>query len=326
MNVIETRLTGRQATLDGITRFINQQLDSMTLARVELRYSTEAEHPLAAQQAKQSIANLLRESGMGAVAVSVRAHEGLLDNATGEHVLRLFPLKLAAKSAGAAAPVWLPKWSARLLARFSPDSAQTQRQAGAQDAGTTVAGSSQTTSAQGEKPANPQAKAGKRAPGLSNAEVVGHLRRALALAANYIETASGTALVGMAQDEAERVIGQAHVIVRQENLHQVLQSLIATDLVQAAQSIGGMLKTQGLTLAKGFAVSYAFESRKCGDGTAYASEADLQVVLRLAGAVATVPAVPAPAPVGKPQAKPVADQFVGPISGPLSEKCRRMCL
>ncbi len=91
MNVIETRLAGHQATMKHITRLINRHLGGMQLARVELSFSTQSAERLVPEAAKKSIAVLLREHGMGMALVSVRPHDGPIDDASGDHVVRLFP-------------------------------------------------------------------------------------------------------------------------------------------------------------------------------------------------------------------------------------------
>ncbi|MES2946265.1 MAG: hypothetical protein V4772_25625 [Pseudomonadota bacterium] len=259
MTVIETRLVGRQANLSGITRFINRQLGGMVLARVELRYSTEAAEPLAPQLAKQAIGKLLRENGFGNAAISVHAHEGQIDNATGEHVLRLFPAevqnkKTEAESASKPASgllAWLarifPRWFGKTRAAHQPAKATTQ----------------------------------PKAPDISKAEAVAHLRKAVALAAAYVETETGTAIV--ATRNTPQTVGEAQVIVRLPALNEVLQPLLLQNPAQSALSIAPMVSAQGLKISPGFCVTYAFKPRVTGDGTTYASESDIEVVLRLAG-------------------------------------------
>ncbi|MES2298060.1 MAG: hypothetical protein V4582_13530 [Pseudomonadota bacterium] len=256
MDIIETRLTGRHANLAGITHFINRHLGNGAFERVELRYSTQADSALAPLAAKQAIAALLRENGMVTAAVSVRAHEGPIDDATGEHLVRLYPA-LQARADGHIEPdtgSGFAGWVARL---FAP---RAKRRTGAlpADAPKTVA----------------------PAPRMSNGQAVAHLRAALKLAAAYVETDTGTAIV--AHDSAQQHIGEARVTVRLASLHEVLRPLVADDAVRAAQSIQAMLKEHGLSTAPNFSVRYVHLARVTGDGTGYAAEADVEVTLRLA--------------------------------------------
>lgn len=282
MSPIETRLADRQATLAGITRAIHQHLGQTPLARVELRYSTQARVPLAPQVAKQTIANLLREHGHGITAVSVRAHEGPIDDATGEHLLRLFPAEPARavpspQPAGAAQPLrgwraWLARWFPRWFSAPAP--------APRQEPGL----------------ARPQ-------PAVASAEAVAKLRQAVRKGATLVVTDTGTAVVG--GSSAAQAVNRARIIVRLEGLHRVLQPLVQKD----AASIAGMVKAAGLVVATDFAVDYRFEPAQVGDGTSVANESDVEVwVIVGASAGATVlpasqaSAQPQPASAARPQA------------------------
>ena len=177
MQIIETRLTGKHATLDGVISYINRYLD-MPLARVELRYSTQSDPQLDEKKAKQKISNLLREKGMGQAEVSVRHHEGAIDDATGEHLVRLIP-----QSPSVALPDdgddkgWLPKlW---------PRQPQTQ-----------------------DAPPQPS-----KTQGLSDKEAVAILRKAIKLAADEVKIITGAsrltneAQVIVRKDSVHQVLG-----------------------------------------------------------------------------------------------------------------------
>lgn len=276
MQIIETRLSGRQASLVSITRAIHRQLGQGPLARVELRYSTQALPPLQPQQAKQAIGNLLRESGMGAAAISIRAHEGLIDDATAEHLLRLYPVereesqRQGKEEAGGAAP---RRGLAAWLARRFPAWFRARKADQSDHAGQLA-----------------EAKPARVEPALSRTESVGHLRTALVLAAGYLETGTGRPTVagraGRATTSAAQTVatvGEARIVVRLAALHAVLAPLVTDDAARAAQSIASMLKAQGLAAAPDFRVRYAYQPRQAGDGTAYASECDVEAVLRLVG-------------------------------------------
>lgn len=239
------RLTARQATLAGIERAIHRELGRTPLARVELRYSTQAREMFSAQQAKLVIARLLREHGHGTAAVSVRPHEGAIDDATGEHVLRLMPAPGTTRGAGPAGAV---PWWRRLAARLRRS---------APDAGRKV-----------------EPGMGDPVPTIPSREAVRKLREAVQLATSFVETTTGTALVG--EDLASAGVAEAQVIVRLPALHRVLEPLVRGD----AEAIASMVKVAGFALAEGFRVSYRYlPVPQHAEGTAYANEDDLEVRL-----------------------------------------------
>jgi hypothetical protein len=260
MSVIETRLAGHQATMKNITRVINRHLGAMQLARVELSFSTQSAERLVPEAAKKSIATLLREHGMGTALVSVRPHEGPIDDASGEHVVRLFPAEQRgdqpAQRGGLFA--WLARWFPRWF-KEAPSVA--------------------TGSAQAVAPAKPV-----KAPALSNATTVAHLRKAVELACAYVETDTGSAIV-VGRNSAQ-VVGSAQVVVRLDYLHEAMGPMVRDYPAQAAKSIGDMVRAQGLSVASTFKVSYAYKPRQEVVGTSYANETDVDVVLRLNGGTA----------------------------------------
>ena len=272
MTAIETRLTGKQANLAAITRFVNRHLSQAALQRVELRYSTQSGEPLAPHLAKDAICNLLREHGQGAAAVSVRAHEGPIDDATGEHVLRLFPVERRPAQAETVAPQDRPRglraWLARLFPRwFRMPAAE---------------------AAAAHSPVQAE-------PAITRPMAAKRLRDAVAQATAYVETDTGTAIVGGHSAPAQQV-AEARVIVRLASLHAVLGPMVTGNAAAAAQSLGAMIQAQRLALAPGFAVSYAFKPRQSGDGTGYATESDVQVRLIVARAGSPVAARPGASP------------------------------
>lgn len=233
MEPIESRLSGRQATLAAVLRAVDRQLASQALARVELRYSTQAARPLDAVRAQQAIAALLRERGLPHASISVRAHESPLDDGAGEHLLRMVP---AAPSPVAAHGLWQRLW--RSLFGGDEDGVQAVPMPAVRP--------------------------------VSSAEAVQALRAA----------------VNVANAEGMARIGSARIVVRLPELHATLQRMVTAELGAAAQSMAGMLRAKGLACAEAFAVAYAFEPHRDGDGTAYAHESDIEVVLRPAGTAA----------------------------------------
>ena len=183
MDMIEIRLSGPKATLSHICRAIDRQLTQGPLERVELRYSTQASKPLGHQQAKQAIADLLRENGMNGTAVSVRAHEAPLDVASGDHVVRLFPRKdrpsaTQPQSVRTGVAAWLERWFPKW---FKPKPVEPH---GA-----------------GSEPAQPPGHAA-----ISSQQAVLLLRQAVGNAAHYRQTGSKTLVVGDAEEFSFQLI------------------------------------------------------------------------------------------------------------------------
>jgi hypothetical protein len=246
MNVLETRFAGKAASLDKITSFVNRQLGITPLARVEVRYSSQSAAPLSASQVKVAIAKLLRDNGMPTAAVSVRAHDCPLDDASGEHVLRLYPSdKREATPAPRTGLIgWLVSRVKLIFGKAPPDA---------------EAGQIRT---------EPTGR-------VSNQQAVALLRAAVDQSMAYLTTPTGTGIVA----SAGTMVFRAKLIVRLASVHEVMANLVSKDLVKAARSIGSMLRDKGLQTAPGFCVSYEYKPRVAGDGTGYASESDVEVVL-----------------------------------------------
>jgi hypothetical protein len=256
---IEIRLTGRQANLAGVRRSVHRHLGQGRLTRVELRYSTKALVPISAQEATQEIARALGEAGAGATtAISVRAHEDRIEEASGEHCLKLFfaPSDKPASATDPALPWWkrwLAKWFPRAAAVVQPD--------GAAPAVVT--------------------------PRVDSQLVVRRLREAVDLGARFFGTDQGAVLVNGAGKSMP--ITEARVVVRVPELHLALEPLIVDDRAGAKRSIGKMIVDKGRVLDDDFQVSYEYRPRVNGDGTRLGIEGDLEVVLRSAGAVTAKP-------------------------------------
>ena len=122
----EVRLSGSQATLPGVMRHINRRLAGGPFSRVEVVFSTQAAGRVEPSLARNQIKQLLREHGMRNVAVSARAHAALLDDASGEHLIRLYPDMSQARDAGThdiAQPASSPKQQAAGRASWLPSRA-----------------------------------------------------------------------------------------------------------------------------------------------------------------------------------------------------------
>jgi hypothetical protein len=251
---IEIRLTGNQANLAGVRRSVHRHLGQGHLTRVELRYSTCAQVQISVQQARQEIAKVLGEAGADATTpVSVRAHEDRIDEASGEHCLKLFFAAAADRPAASADPS-LPWWK-RWLARLFPRAAVVVDPAGA--ASTVVA------------------------PRVDPQEAVRRLREAVELATRFIDGAQGAVAASGVRNTMP--IDEARVVVRVPELHQALVPLIVDDPKGATRTIGKMIAEKGLVIADGFQVRYEYKQRSDGDGTRLGIEGDLDVVLRPGG-------------------------------------------
>ncbi len=245
MNPLETRLAGNPAALKGITDFIRSHRGCTPLKRVELRYSTQSATPLDVTLAKKMIGDLLRKHGMNQTEVSVRPHEGALDHATGEHLLRLFAVEREEQQLQRNG-LW--SWLARLFSQwFEPlPAARTQA----------------------DVPPAPVIT-----PRLSGAQAVDYLRRAVNQAAIHLGDETRVTM--------GTTIAMARVVVRLKDVHDVLGPMVLGNLDLAAVSIGVMVRAQKLPLAPAFKVSYDYKPRYETEGTIYAHEADVEVVLLL---------------------------------------------
>ena len=248
MHPIDIRLADRQASLAGITRALHPQLARMAVSRVELHYSSQAPAPLPLPQVRQKIAQLLREHGQPLAQVSVHRHAGAIDDASGEHLLRLLPAATVRHDAET-----LPCLAARLR-RLLGLGARPAAPAARQEPGPAA-----------EAPAAP-------VPSISAAQAVRLLAEAVAQGASFVDGAANA-------DDLGAGIAQAVVTARVPALHQVLEPLVRQD----AASIGRMVAQRGLRLAPGFTVQYRFRPQTDGDGTRLANESDLDVRLTLAG-------------------------------------------
>jgi hypothetical protein len=263
MNVIETRLSGNKATLDGVIHCLNRHMGTGPLARVELRYSTEARERMAPDRAKEAIRKLLLECGQKQVAVSVRSHDGPMDDATGDHVLRLIPSSQAA----AARPMPVPRRRSglmALLARWFPmffapaDAAEDPPRV---------------------EPVGPVA--------MSRKDAVAELRRAIAQGCAYYR--AGGMDSGPPQDP-EAPVHAVALIVRLPALHAVLDPMIEAEQTSGHKFMRQALTIGGLTVGANLVVTYEFRERTQGDGTSYASDADVELAIRATGGGSVSPA------------------------------------
>ena len=263
MQMIEQRFSGRDANLTKIKRAIDRQLARGKLRRVEVRYSPEATQTMHEDQAKAAIVDLLLEHGMQGAEVSVRQHEGALDIASGEHVLRLYPRVVAGPNAGAGAGAgagaaaaagdlagfrgWLARW---FPAWFAVPLGQAQ-------------------GAPAPVPAP--------APQVSKPQAVALLRQAVAKSVLFRQSESGSLLVGQTTDRGP--VSAAQVLVRDAALHAVLLPLLPSGAASTADAVAAMLGQNGLKVGPGFRVSYDYRAPGQASKTTYAGQADLEVKL-----------------------------------------------
>ena len=259
MNPIEMRLTGRQTTQAGITRAVNQLLDQGPIARLELRLSTQTTPRVPEEQVRKQLAELLRNHGHALAAVSVRVHPGAMDDASGEHLLRIIPgnHRVTPQAQPTGWRRWLPAWLApgQQPRPPTPAALATPR----------VEPGLQTAP---QPPARPDPKAVTLA--------VAKLREAVTKACSLVESADGLEIVGL--PDANQPLGRARITVYLPSLHQVLQPLVQQDSAAIAQ----MLRQGGMALASGFHIDYDHQPTRHGEGTCYANESDVLVRLFLA--------------------------------------------
>ena len=249
----EVRLSGSQATLPGVMRHINRRLAGGPFSRVEVVFSTQAAGRVEPSLARNQIKQLLREHGMRNVAVSARAHAALLDDASGEHLIRLYPDMSQARDAGThdiAQPASSPKQQAAGRASWLPSRALRwlpeglRRRLRSQDS-----------------PA-PQ-------PAVSAAQAAAVLRQAVATAA---------------RDQAARAQhgpwAHAEVRVSLQTLDESLRPLVMGDLARSQESIAQQLSSLQQPVTPWFTLHYVFRAPTMGEGTSYSSDHDIEVLLR----------------------------------------------
>lgn len=123
--VVEHRLYGRDANLDGAVHWLNRRLqgsEAARLQRIEVRHPVHAAPPIDRLAAQERIRNLCLQKGVTGHQVSVRPHELPLDREAGHLTIRLKLEPLPGKDASeAGARAW---WS-RLLHRLWGDDEDT---------------------------------------------------------------------------------------------------------------------------------------------------------------------------------------------------------
>ena len=188
-NVVEIRLTDRNATTANIAKTVHRHLKARNLTRIEVHYSTQSRVPARAEDIRQRLATYMERAGERRTPISIRKHENELDNVTGEHWVRLIydgqPQATQHK-----APSWLqrvlPRWLLAAMG-FAP---------------------SQGLSGKDGHPAN----------AISQQQAVATLQRALAQGCTAYRAAGNTLSPQAAQ-----------INVRHDGLHQALQGLASNE-------------------------------------------------------------------------------------------------
>lgn len=270
----EQRFGGRLGSpallIRALDRALNNAAGKAHVQRVELRYSGHAPAPLDAAAVDRAMKALLCEHGLGLAQVSTRRHAAALEDASGEHTLRLMGQPLP--PAPQASPWWRQLWArwrpGRTILEAAAPANPTQRSPG--------------------EARLPKAPSAPEVPAAPPAQAVALLRRAVHRAV----------LVGRPDSALEPVtLASARVITRAAPLHRTLQTLVTAD----PATVGAMVRATGCRTADGWRVAYAYEPRQDGDGTALAGMDDLEVELTEAASL------PGPATEDDTTALPDAD-------------------
>lgn len=259
--VQEFTLADKQATVAGVTKLVNRHLRGQTLRRVEVRFSTQAAQPFDTNAAMQQLKGLLREHGLSAVEVSVRAMELAMDDATGEHRVRLLHKEMAPPSpAGTTVGGRTGGRFGNLLARLLPG-----RRASAAGAGQAGQGSTQIGAA---APAAAVVPAPPAEPAVPQKRAVELLKQALALAVRDEGPMLG-----------EVAVQSLHITVRQAGLHQAMGPLVARDAAGAGLWAARLLAEHQIAAAPGLRVAYTYKPPQQGEHTEVVAGSDVEIHL-----------------------------------------------
>lgn len=263
-HVQEFTLTGKQTTVAGVTKLINRHLRGTTLRRIEVRYSTQVSPPFQQEASQSQIAALLREHGVTNVSVSVRHTEVAIDDAAGEHRVRMIHEQREPSGFGSLFGVGpsFPGWLVRLVpGRRSP----------APDAGPADAPLAQQPPAARQPPAGP-AVTERRATEL--------LSQALTLA-----------LRGEGPTLDDEPIQGLRVIVRHPDVHFALGALLSRDPSGSSVWAARALAKHKRTAVAAPHIAYDYQPPQRGEHTEVVGGADIEVqLLRTPPAAATAPA------------------------------------
>lgn len=238
------RLAGSQATVAEVVRLVHRQIKAPGVSRIEVRFSRQSREAFSVDQAFDRLTALVKESGLSCQ-VSVRAHELPLDDARGEHVVRLFGAVPKPAPAQAQAPAWA-RWvrGLPLIGRLAP-----------------------ATATSGGKPARP-VNEWPAVPDLPRGQAVELLCKALSVAA--------------ANEEPhlhDSPVHRVKIIVRRPELHKALQPVVDQAAQQAAAWLRKELASRQRVTSADLRVIYAYALQGDGERTQVVGRGDLEVQL-----------------------------------------------
>lgn len=297
-NTTDIRIAARHATPKGLVQLIDRKANGRRLQRIELRYSTCSTDGFSSSLSTQAISNLMREQGQRGVQISIRPLESPIEDALGEHRLRLlFQGETNDHANRDGAPNhdgwrhWLQRWGlARWVARRPQPSPATAPAAQAVHSGRTKVPAKDTTHAR------------QSAPVASDAEAAALLQRAVLHARPLDETLNRNGS-----------LGEAIVVVRVKGLDDPLRRMVAHP--STATWLSQRLKELGWLVDAPLAVRYTYEPMKPDQGTVLAGQGDVEVQLRTSrsGLDAADEATALPAWAGDCTALPVAEAAPAPL-------------
>ncbi len=253
---------------------VHRRLKGRHWARIEVRFSTQAAGAFPIDLVRDQLAALAGEAGLKC-AVSVRPIEMPLDDALGQHIVRLVPPPGRAEVKAPAAGGWLARLLQRWprLARFggAPAAAQDQAEATAQATA-------------------PSRQAAPPVAAVSQRQATELLLRALAAAV-------ADEVPALAKLPVRRVV----VTVRNDELHAALRRLTVDDAPRAADWLRRQLQeTHRFAVDPGLELQYRHEPKVLGEGTRAAGGGDLELHLLRERAIEPDEAAPAPGAVDVP--------------------------
>lgn len=265
------RLPAERTSPAALVQQVHRRLKGRHWARIEVRFSSQTAGRFPIDMVRDQLAALASEAGLKC-AVSVRPIEMPLDDALGQHIVRLVPPpgrpEVQALAAGGG---WrtrlLKRWP--LLARFggAPAAAQPERESLAE-------------ASELERQAEPQAAA------VSQRQATELLLRALAAAV-------ADEVPALAKVPVRRVV----VTVRNDALHTALRRLTVDDAPRAADWLRRqLLETHRFAVDPVLQLLYRHEPKVLGEGTRAAGGGDLELHLLRELAIEPDDTAPAPAP------------------------------
>ena len=247
---IEFRLASKTAAVTELVKAVNRHIKSKPLLRVEVRFSSQAAQGFDADRARQELRGLLSEHGHVGTAVSVRPIELPIQDAFGEHIVRLYPKPPAPRQDG---------WPQRLGERWS--GWWTAR-------GSKAPANSRTDEPTLGAPAATPAPAAASAPAISATIAAHELRKALLLALKLRGKQAGAAAA----------IHAVSITVRNAELHRALAPLVGSQQDHTARWVREELQKQRAAFDPALATAYRYQAPGSGQFTELADGNDLEIV------------------------------------------------